>query len=338
MSLSPVSQILRAANHKPGDTLNILDWVTHERYQPNLARTGHNFVCFPGEHVRVWNEKYSEIPRNYAILDKPELTISRDYDIILSQNPEVHMPMCVQLQRQLHAPIINIMHTMPAPNYNEQLYRERFFNSANHHVFISEFSRAAWGFSKDENTTVIKHGMDLVEFSPAGDDRENKVLVVANDYINRNWALGFGIFQEIVLKNEIPYTAIGDTPGFSLPSRSTQDVIDAHRSHRIFLNTSTFSPVPMSLLEAMSCSCAVVSTATCMMPDIIKHGHNGLLFPANKPEKGLELIKQLMEDEDMAEELGKNARKTMEAHFDISRFIDDWNSVFEKVVDKGYLL
>jgi len=75
-----------------------------------------------------------------------------------------------------------------------------------------------------------------------------------------------------------------------------------------------------------------------MMPDIIKHGHNGLLFPANKPEKGLELIKQLMEDEDMAEELGKNARKTMEAHFDISRFIDDWNSVFEKVVDKGYLL
>ena len=132
---------------------------------------------------------------------------------------------------------------MPAPNYNEALYRERFFKFINHHVFISEFSTAAWGFAKDKNVTVIEHGMDLIEFSPAGDDRENKILVVANDYINRNWALGFSIFDEIVLKNGIPYTAIGDTPGFSLPSKSTQDVIDAHRSHRIFLNTSTYSPL-----------------------------------------------------------------------------------------------
>ena len=112
MALSPVSQILRAANHKPGDTLNIIDWVTHERYQPNLARTGHNFICFPGPNVRTWNTNYSEIPRNYRILDQPELKIDTDFDIILSQNPEVHVPLASQLQQQLHVPIINVIHTM----------------------------------------------------------------------------------------------------------------------------------------------------------------------------------------------------------------------------------
>ena len=94
----------------------------------------------------------------------------------------------------------------------------------------------------------------------------------------------------------------------------------------------------MSLLEAMACSCAVVSTATCMMPDIIEHGVNGMLFPANKPEVGLKYIKELMDDEDMAKELGKQARLTMEEHFGIDRFVDDWNNVFNKVIDKGYLL
>ena len=75
-----------------------------------------------------------------------------------------------------------------------------------------------------------------------------------------------------------------------------------------------------------------------MIPDIIQHGKNGLLFPANKPEEGLRLIKELMEDEDMALELGRNARKTMEDHYNIDIFVEKWNDVFNRVIDKGYLL
>ena len=87
----------------------------------------------------------------------------------------------------------------------------------------------------------------------------------------------------------------------------------------------------------MACGTAVVSTATCMIPDIIKHGKNGLLYPANKPEVGLRLIKELMNNEDMATELGEQARITMEQYYSIHRFVSDWNMVFEKVIDKGYL-
>ena len=70
---------------------------------------------------------------------------------------------------------------------------------------------------------------------------------------------------------------VGDTPGLSEPAASTEGLVATYQNSRIFLNTSTISPVPTALMEAMSCGCAVVSTATCMIPEVIEHGVNGFI-------------------------------------------------------------
>ena len=86
----------------------------------------------------------------------------------------------------------------------------------------------------------------------------------------------------------------------------------------------------MTLLEAMSCGCAVVSTPTCMIPEIIEHGKNG--FMSDQPEKLREYVEILMNDEELCASLGREARKTVEEHFSLNKFLGSWNNVFDETV------
>ena len=124
-------------------------------------------------------------------------------------------------------------------------------------------------------------------------EREPICLSVVNDWANRDWCCGFTIWQGVT--KGLPVSVLGDTPGLSKPASSFDKLVRAYQSSRIFLNTSTISPVPTSLLEAMACGCAVVSTATCMIPEIIKNGVNG--FISNDEEELKEMLVELLNNE-----------------------------------------
>ena len=87
------------------------------------------------------------------------------------------------------------------------------------------------------------------------------------------------------------------------------------------------SPVPTALLEAMACGCAIVTTATCMIPEIVKHGENGMI--SNNEDELSEYIDQLMDDEDLRNKLGKAARETIVKDFSEDKFTDKWNKIFD---------
>ena len=101
-----------------------------------------------------------------------------------------------------------------------------------------------------------------------------------------------------------------------------------YNSAKVFLNTSTISPVPTSLLEAMSCGSAVVSTATCMIPEIIENGVNG--FISNDEEELKSYIKTLLEDDELRSKMGTAARETVLNNFSEEKFINNWNKTFDK--------
>ena len=143
---------------------------------------------------------------------------------------------------------------------------------------------------------------------------------------------GFNLWQYIV--KDLPVSVYGDNPGLSRVTTSVEELVDIHNKASIFLNTSLVSPVPMSLMEAMSSGMAPISTATCMIPEIIEHGKNGLI--SNDPEELRRFCIQLLNEPEYARELGDNARKTIEERYSLSAFVDNWNKVFDTAINIVY--
>ena len=66
-----------------------------------------------------------------------------------------------------------------------------------------------------------------------------------------------------------------------------------------------------SLLEAMSCGCAVVGSATAPVQELIQHEHNGLLTDFFDPAALADAIAHLLKERSLAKQLGKAARETI---------------------------
>ena len=199
--------------------------------------------------------------------------------------------------------------------------------------FISKFNREAWGCNT-KNAQYIEHGIDCEFWTDFNEvPRDNVCLSVVNDWPNRDWCCGFELWKQTVgieTENQLPVRVLGKSPGLSVPADSIEHLRDIYHSSRIFYNTSLHSPVPTVLMEAMACGCAVVSTATCMIPEIIEHGKNGMI--SNNPAQLSEFLSTLLTDEDMAKELGAQAQRTILEKYALSIFVDNWNNLFHSTI------
>ncbi|HEX5186264.1 MAG TPA: glycosyltransferase, partial [Nitrososphaeraceae archaeon] len=74
----------------------------------------------------------------------------------------------------------------------------------------------------------------------------------------------------------------------------------------------------------------IVSTSTCEIPNIFKHGHDALL--SNDANELRQYCLQLLGDSKLRETLGNNARETVKNRFTIEKFKNKWNEIFDKLV------
>lgn len=315
--------------------LHGLSVCTHERTESHFQHlNGVDFWAISqNKHHKQWNTKFAPIPTNYHLLynrvGQPEFPLWLDFDFVLSQSKFGQFQTLAPLAEQFQLPMISVEHTcvMPPPMWNEQQVSQLRNMRGTANVFISEWSKENWGFVGDD-VFVIEHTVDSNLFTPGSTKRENKCLVVANDLIGRDYVLNWKLCQKIASK--IPTRFVGDTPGLSKSAESVNELIEEYRAAKIFLNTAPLSPIPTSMLEAMSCGCIPVSVATCAIPSYIKDGENGLL--ANDEKGILEAIRLIMNDNDLAEKLSANARKTIIERCNINRWVKQWHCVINYVL------
>jgi len=315
--------IINKAN-RVKEKYDILTFDTHERYQTQLCKTGHNFYSFRYDDCKEWDDTYALKPSNYYVLPKNSILNGIDFDFVLSQSKFGQFQVSQQINQTLRLPTISLEHTLPIPSWpNEQTQAfKQMLGDIN--VFISEYSIKEWGVQGDHD--VVHHSVDAAVFQPMGIPKNPVVLSVVNDFINRDYCCNYKGWQRITEPFET--RLVGNTEGLSKPAASIQELAEEYNSAQIFLNTSTISPVPTCLLEAMSCGCAVVTTATCMIPEIIKNGVNG--FMSNDEQELSDYIQQLLDDEDLRDKLGNAARETILSDFSERKFIDTWNKIFDR--------
>jgi hypothetical protein len=293
--------------------MKILTWHTHEGYQYELAKTGHQFYHLISAERVGWSTQVRPKPANVHDVLLKDIDV-KEFDLLLTQSVGQWMSSAGwPVRHRLH-----LEHTAPGAQSMTPVTGKI--------VFITNFSRLRW---MRQDAQVIHHGLDPLEWevnSPTID----KILGVCNQFKKREWCCNYSGFAAAV--KDLPFDIKGhgneDIPGDIKGSESWADVKGWYKNYTIFLNSATCSPVPMVLLEAMASGMPVVSWASCEVPFFIRHGIDGLLVPG--PAEARASMIYLMANPGLRKELGKNARATIASVCNIERFKSEWNRAFEQ--------
>jgi glycosyltransferase involved in cell wall biosynthesis len=99
--------------------------------------------------------------------------------------------------------------------------------------------------------------------------------------------------------------------------KNHDEVLRLMSIHKIFMFTSNFKEGWGAVLnEAMSNGCAVVaSSAAGSTPYLINHRENGLIYKYGNDKNAYKTVKELLTDKKKIDELGKNAKNTIESEY-----------------------
>lgn len=302
----------------------ILTFCTHERYQSNLSNVNADFYLLDYDGSKPWVKKYADLPENHMFLQKNVIPPYFFFDFVLCQS-KWQYDLAIKIAQDKKLPLVCLEHTMPTSNFSPQQIEFLKQKRGNFNIFISEFNKNLWGGHKED--LVIPHCVDSEVFQYSDNHNDGKILTVQNDYINRDYCLGFSIWKKVT--ENLPVNPVGDTPGLSVATKNIEELVEKYQHASVFLNTAHESPIPTSLLEAMSCGCACVSVNTCAIPEYIKHGENGFL--CNNLDDFQKYLTLLLNNPEERKRIGYNASITIKEKCSKEKHTNIWNSIIRGI-------
>ncbi len=100
---------------------------------------------------------------------------------------------------------------------------------------------------------------------------------------------------------------------------------------RIFVLPSVSEGMPNSLMEAMALEMPCIASNVGGVPELIENNVDGLIFDPKNSRQFADLIRLLLEDENLQKKLGINARKKMVNKFNWNRIIKKSEILYEKL-------
>jgi glycosyltransferase involved in cell wall biosynthesis len=89
---------------------------------------------------------------------------------------------------------------------------------------------------------------------------------------------------------------------------------------------------PVSAIEAMASSCPVVATRVGGLPDLIEDHKTGRLVPPRAPEALTSAVLGLLQDPQIARELGRNGRDSVRHRFAVQRLLSDTDDLYTQLL------
>ena len=193
-------------------------------------------------------------------------------------------------------------------------------------VFISTSKKESWGFAGP----VILPGIDVAEWG-GYDGVDERVLRIGNFIEERDLMLGATLSSRVL--DRLPHTTLGLNPRIpgARPSRNLEDLKDQMRHHRLLLHT-TVEPwedgYNFSLLESMATGMPIVALTHSGSP--VKDGING--FQADRVEDLRAYAQSLLDNRQMALEMGAASREIVAREFPVDRFLESWERLINQKV------
>jgi glycosyltransferase involved in cell wall biosynthesis len=110
---------------------------------------------------------------------------------------------------------------------------------------------------------------------------------------------------------------LGITEQMQLVGRR-EDIADVVRAFDVAVLPSNYEGSPLTILEYMAGSAAILASNVGGVPELIEDSVQGLLVPPGDPGALASGMQRLLEDRELAERLGRAARERQLANFDLS--------------------
>jgi glycosyltransferase involved in cell wall biosynthesis len=209
--------------------------------------------------------------------------------------------------------------------YGQDIHTPVIYNGIPTTRFVSNASQDS---TKEEKGIVLLH---VGRFAP----QKNHLLLVeafalaVKEYpAMKLWLVGDGplkpavekIIVEIGLERKVLFLGIRD------------DVPRLLAASDLFVLSSDYEGVPLSVLEAMAAGKPVVATTVGGVPELVEDGVTGFLVPPRDPKVLAQGILRLAKDADLRQRMGKAAQERALERFDISRTAREYEALYLKLL------
>lgn len=191
-------------------------------------------------------------------------------------------------------------------------------------VHVTQFNRLMWD-SGSTPAVVIPHGIPDPGYRYTGELERQAVVI--NEAARRGRAVGADLLPTLAEAAPIDLFGIDadrySGSGVTAAGNLAPDELHAGMAcRRVYLHTTRWTSLGLSLVEAMQLGMPVVALGTTEAPASIPPG-TGIV--SNDPGQLIDAVRLLMKNPELARATGEAARDHAVERFGLSRFLADWD-------------
>jgi hypothetical protein len=319
--------------------VRILLWHVHGSWTTAFVQGGHEYLIpvTPGRtpdglgRARTWNwpDRVREVtPQQLADQPLDAVVLQRPHELDLVREWAGRVP-------GLDVPAIYLEHNTPTgdvPLSRHALADRRDIPIAH----VTHFNRLFWDCGTAP-VRVIEHGVMDPGYRYIGDLR--RAAVAVNEPVRRGRFVGTDLFP--MLAEGLPLDVFGMASaaladcGMSPPAiRAFEDLTQAELHvelprRRVYLHTTRWTSLGLSLIEAMMLGMPVVALGTTEAHRAVPEGCGVV---STDPEQLATALSRFSADLELARETGRRARAAALRRYDLSRFLRDWDLLLAETV------
>lgn len=119
------------------------------------------------------------------------------------------------------------------------------------------------------------------------------------------------------------------------PVNNEEELFKIYKKHDVLIMTSLHEGFPISIMEAMSAGCAILSTPVGDIPYHVKHEKNGFLFSSITDEtiiktEAIDYLRNLLNNTSLLTEMSTNNQQYAQKEFELSIFENRYQSLLNQ--------